>query len=308
MRFPIQFFRTPPSFDFVGQRVFGFILTGAGVLGTIAALWFNGLNFGIDFAGGIVIEAKTEGQADISKMREILDKPEFGDPMLQAVGEGDVVMIRLGAGDDQDQNRVAGHVRELLDQEYGAPLEYQRVDYVGPQVGQELIIGSAMAIGLSLLAILIYLWFRFEWQFGVGGILALIHDGVLTVGFFAVTQIEFNLTSVAAVLTIIGYSINDSVVIYDRIRENLRKYKTKPINDIINLSVNETLARTFMTVGTVAAALLGLVFYGGDVLYGFSAAMLFGCVVGTYSSVYISATVLIYLNLRRSGELQARTA
>jgi len=308
MRFPIQFFRTPPKFDFIGHRWLGFLLTGAGVLGTIFSLWYQGLNFGIDFSGGIVIEARTEEKADIAKMREILDKPEFGDPMLQEVGDGHVIMIRIGAKEGDEQSKVAAHVRELLDASYGAPIEYQRVDYVGPQVGRELLIGSAMATGLSLLAIMIYLWFRFEWQYGVGGILALIHDATLTVGFFSFTQIEFNLTSVAAVLTIVGYSINDSVVIYDRIRENLRKYKTKPLNEVLNLSINETLARTIMTVGTVAAALLGLVFFGGDVLFGFSAAMLFGCFVGTYSSVYISAVILIYLDLRRSGEVGAKAA
>lgn len=300
MRFPFQIFRTPPSFDFIGKRWIGFVVTGLGVVITGVSLYTNGLNFGIDFAGGIVIEAKTEDKADIGKMRDILSDPAFGDPVLQSVGTGDVVMIRIGAKEGDEQAKLVSKARDALNSAYGSPIDYQRVDYVGPQVGRELIIGSATAIGLSLLAIMIYLWFRFEWQYGVGGILALIHDAILTVGFFSVTQIEFNLTSVAAVLTIVGYSINDSVVIYDRIRENLRKYKKMPTGNVINLSVNETLARTFMTVGTVIAALLGLLLFGGDVLYGFSAAMLFGCVVGTYSSVYISAPVLMYLKLRRS--------
>lgn len=305
MHFPFQIFRTPPSFDFIGKRWIGFIITGLGVVITIVSLYTNGLNFGIDFAGGIVIEAKTEGKADIGKMREILSDPAFGDPVLQSVGTGDVVMIRIGAKEGDEQAKLVSKARDALNNAYGAPIDYQRVDYVGPQVGRELIVGSATAIGLSLLAIMIYLWFRFEWQYGVGGILALIHDAILTVGFFSVTQTEFNLTSVAAVLTIVGYSINDSVVIYDRIRENLRKYKKMPTGNVINLSVNETLARTFMTVGTVMAALLGLLLFGGDVLYGFSAAMLFGCVVGTYSSVYISAPVLMYLRLRRSESAPA---
>lgn len=300
MHFPFQIFRTPPSFDFIGKRWIGFLVTGLGIAISFGSLAVNGLNFGIDFAGGIVIEAKTEGEADIAKMRELLTDPQFGEPMLQSVGSGDVVMIRIGAKEGDEQSKIAQNVRTILDEGYGAPLEYQRVDYVGPQVGKELIVGSAMALGFSLLAIMIYLWFRFEWQYGLGGILSLIHDAILTIGFYSVTQIEFNLTSVAAVLTIVGYSINDSVVIYDRVRENLRKYKKMPLGNVINLSVNETLARTFMTVGTVAAALLGLIWFGGDVLYGFSAAMLFGCVFGTYSSVYISAPVLIYLNLRRS--------
>lgn len=300
MRFPIQIFRTPPSFDFIGKRWIGFLVTGLGIVISFGSLAVNGLNFGIDFAGGIVIEAKTDGEVDISKVRELLHDPAFGEPIIQSVGTGDVVMIRIGAQEGEEQAKIAQHVRKVLDEGYGAPIDYQRVDYVGPQVGQELIVGSAMALGFSLLAIMVYLWFRFEWQYGLGGILSLIHDAILTVGFYSITQIEFNLTSVAAVLTIVGYSINDSVVIYDRVRENLRKYKKMPLGAVINLSVNETLARTFMTVGTVAAALLGLLFFGGEVLYGFTAAMLFGCIFGTYSSVYISAPVLIYLNLRRS--------
>ena len=300
MRFPLQFFRTPPKFNLIGQRWFGFLFTGTSVLATIVSLYINGLNFGIDFSGGIVMEVKTEQQADIGKMRKLLADPTLGDPMLQAVNDGDVVMIRIGAKEGENQAKIVDHVRELLDSGYGAKLEYQRVDYVGPQVGRELVVGSALAMILSLAAIMVYLWFRFEWQYGVGGIVALIHDAILTIGFFSVTQIEFNLTSVAAILTIIGYSINDSVVIYDRIRENLRKYKAKPLAEVINQSVNETLARTIMTVGTVITALLGLLFFGGDVLYGFSAAMLFGCVVGTYSSVYISSLILVYLKLKRS--------
>ena len=191
---------------------------------------------------------------------------------------------------------------------YGAPIEYLRVDYVGPQVGGELIRGSFMALIFAMVAMMFYLWFRFEWQYGAGGILALLHDAILTVGFYSVTQIEFNLTSVAAILTVIGYSINDSVVIYDRVRENLRKYKIKPVDEVLNLAVNETLGRTFLTGGTVLMALLGLVIFGGDVLFGFSAAMIFGVIVGTYSSIYVSSTVLIYLNLRRSEliELKAK--
>jgi preprotein translocase subunit SecF len=298
MHFPLQLFKTPPSFDFIGKRWIGFALTGIGVVITIISLTVNGLNFGIDFAGGIVVEAKTENTADIAKMRRLLADPAFGDPLLQSVGSGDVVMIRIGAAEGEQQAAIVTKLREVLDNGYGAPITYQRVDYVGPQVGRELVIGSMQALAFALIAIMLYLWFRFEWQYGVGGILALFHDAILTIGFFSITGLEFNLTSVAAVLTIVGYSINDSVVIYDRVRENLRKYKKMPITDVINLSINETLARTFMTVGTVIAALLGLLFFGGDVLHGFSAAMLFGCVVGTYSSVYISVPVLIYLGLR----------
>ena len=301
MRFPIQIFRTLPNFDFVGYRKAGFVITIIGILATFASLAVNGLNFGIDFSGGVVMEVRTEAPADINKMRKILETPQTKNAMMQSVGtDGRQVMIRLKPEGDAKQNEVSQAVRSTLDASYGAKIEYLRVDYVGPQVGGELIRGSFMALTLAMVAMAIYLWFRFEWQYGFGGILALLHDAILVVGFYSVTGIEFNLTSVAAVLTVIGYSINDSVVIYDRVREDLRKFKVKPVPEVINLACNETLARTFLTGGTVLMALIGLVIFGGDVLFGFSAAMIFGVIVGTYSSIYVSSTVLIYLNLRRS--------
>ncbi len=301
MRFPIQIFRNVPNFNFIGTRQIGFAITLLGLLGTIALVSTKGLEFGIDFTGGVVMEVRTEAPADISKMRKLLETDRTKDASLQAVGGDHQVMIRLKPQGSESQKDVSEAVRKELDAGYGAPIDYLRVDYVGPQVGRELINGSMLAGGLAMLAMMLYLWFRFEWQYGVGGIIALLHDAVLTVGFFALTRLEFNLTSVAAVLTVIGYSINDSVVIYDRIRENLRKYKVKPVGEIINLSVNETLARTFLTGGTVLMALLGLVLLGGDVLFGFSAAMIFGVVIGTYSSIYVSAHVLYYLDLRNEG-------
>ena len=301
MRFPIQIFHTLPNFDFVGYRKAGFVITIIGILATFASLAVNGLNFGIDFSGGVVMEVRTEAPADINKMRKILETPQTKNAMMQSVGtDGRQVMIRLKPEGDAKQNEVSQAVRSTLDASYGAKIEYLRVDYVGPQVGGELIRGSFMALTLAMVAMAIYLWFRFEWQYGFGGILALLHDAILVVGFYSVTGIEFNLTSVAAVLTVIGYSINDSVVIYDRVREDLRKFKVKPVPEVINLACNETLARTFLTGGTVLMALIGLVIFGGDVLFGFSAAMIFGVIVGTYSSIYVSSTVLIYLNLRRS--------
>ena len=301
MRFPFQMFRTVPTFDFVGYRKAGFAITIIGILATFASLAINGLNFGIDFLGGVVMEVRTEQAADINKMRSILETANTKDASLQSVGtDGREVMIRLKPQGDENQNQVSQAVRATLDAAYGAPIEYLRVDYVGPQVGGELIRGSFMALTFAMLAMAVYLWFRFEWQYGFGGILALMHDAILVVGFYSVTQIEFNLTSVAALLTVIGYSINDSVVIYDRVREDLRKFKVKSVPDVINLACNETLARTFLTGGTVLAALTGLVIFGGDVLFGFSAAMIFGVIVGTYSSIYVSSTILIYMNLRRS--------
>ncbi|MDX2095711.1 MAG: protein translocase subunit SecF [Alphaproteobacteria bacterium] len=301
MHFPFQIFRTVPAYDFVGYRKAGFALTLFGVAATLVSLAVNGLNFGIDFSGGVVMEVRTEQAADINKMRGLLETAQTKNASLQSVGsDGRQVLIRLKPEGDANQNQVSQAVRSTLDAGYGAPIEYLRMDYVGPQVGGELIRGSFLALTFAMIAMMFYLWFRFEWQYGLGGIVALLHDAVLVVGFYSVTGIEFNLTSVAALLTVIGYSINDSVVIYDRVREDLRKYKVKPVADVINLACNETLARTFLTGGTVLMALIGLVTLGGEVLFGFSAAMIFGVIVGTYSSIYVSSTILIYLNLRRS--------
>ncbi len=307
MKFPFHLFRTVPTYDFIGYRKAGFALTIIGVIATFVSLALNGLNFGIDFAGGVVMEIRTEQTADVSKMRTLLETEETKNASLQSVGaEGRNVMIRLKPEGDKKQNEVAQAVRSVLDSGYGAPIEYLRVDYVGPQVGGELVRGSFIALFAAMGAMALYLWFRFEWQYGVGGILALLHDAILTVGFYSVTGIEFNLTSVAAVLTVIGYSINDSVVIYDRVRENLRKFKVKSVPDVLNLAINETLARTFLTGGTLLMALIGLVTFGGEVLFGFSAAMIFGVIVGTYSSIYVSSTILVYLNLRRSELIESK--
>ncbi len=309
MRFPLQIFRTVPAYDFIGYRKVGFAITLLGIAATFVSLAVNGLNFGIDFSGGVVMEVRTETATDLTKMRSLLETTApTKNASLQSVGDdGREVMIRVKPEGDAKQNEVAQAVRQVLDAGYGAPLEYLRTDYVGPQVGNELIRGSFLALTFAMLAMAMYLWFRFEWQYGVGGILALLHDAILVVGFYSVTQIEFNLTSVAALLTVIGYSINDSVVIYDRVREDFRKYKVKPVAEVLNLACNETLARTFLTGGTVLMALLGLVIFGGDVLFGFSAAMIFGVIIGTYSSIYVSSTILVYMNLRRS-ELPTTTA
>ena len=299
MRFPIQVFPKVPTFNFIGHRAVGFAITAALLALTGWSLATKGLNFGIDFTGGVVMEVRTKGEADVGKMRQLLDVEGTSNASLQSIDGGREVLIRLKPEGEAKQSAVAQLVRERLDAGYGSTVEYLRVDYVGPQVGGELIRGSIIALAAALGAMMLYLWFRFEWQFGVGGILALLHDTVLAFGFYSLTQLEFNLTSVAAILTIIGYSINDSVVIYDRVRENLRKFKVRPLSEVLNLSINETLARTFLTGGTVLCALIGLIGFGGDVLFGFSAAMAAGVVIGTFSSIYVSATVLIYMDLRR---------
>lgn len=308
MKFPIRFLDKVPNVNFIGHRWYGFAITFLGMLITAGSLYFNGLNYGIDFTGGVVLEVRTESQSDLGKMREILETPEFSGAMLQSVGTtGDEVMIRLAPQKGMEQAKVADNVRALLDKKYGEKVDYLRVDYVGAQVGEELITDSLIATGLALFMMLLYLWFRFEWQFGVGGISALLHDAIMIIGFYSVTQIEFNLTSVAAVLTVIGYSINDSVVIYDRVRENLRKYKKMPMRDLIDLSVNETLSRTIITGVTGLMALGVMAFYGGEALFAFAVAMAFGIVVGTYSSIYVAAPILLLLGIgKREGAQSAK--
>ena len=298
MRFPIRFLPDTPKIGFVKARVAGFVLSIIALLGTAFLLYDKGLNLGIDFAGGVVIEAQAENEVDIAKMRAILADSDAKSASLQHIGDGTQVMIRMLPQAGMKQAVLVEDVKTMLNESYGAPLEYLRVDVVGPQVGDEMIEGSIMAICFGMLAIMLFLWFRFEWQFGLGGILALFHDAVLTVGFFALTQLEFNLTSVAAILTVVGYSINDSVVIYDRIRENMRKHKKTALEQIIDNSLNQTLSRTILTSGTLMIAVAALALYGGDVLFGFSVAMLFGAFVGTYSSIYVSATILTVLRPR----------
>jgi preprotein translocase subunit SecF len=295
-----------PKLRFVRYKMPALICSLLCILGSFGLLATKGLNLGIDFRGGLVMEIRvSETAAPLSTLRGLLADPQFGEVSLQDVGLPEngqhTVMIRLQA-EEGKQDVVITRVKNLFTQTLATPVEYRKIDYVGPQVGSELLRGGILSLALACTGILLYIWFRFEWQFGVGGILALFHDSVLTMGFFSLTGLEFNLTSVAALLTIIGYSINDSVVIYDRIRENLRRYKKLPLSELLDLSINETLSRTILTGGSTLLALVALAMFGGPVLYSFSLSMLFGVLVGTYSSIYISATVLDFMRFRAVEE------
>jgi preprotein translocase subunit SecF len=274
------------------------ILSIVGIIGSIALVLIKGLNFGIDFAGGILIEARIEDKVNIAEMRKFLSQ-EIHDVQIQNIDKNDY-LIRV-AKTSEDQTIIIKNIQNLLQSKYNK-IEYRKVDYVGPQVGRELILKGFLALSLSFLFIMIYIWIRFDWQFGIGGIFALLHDAALTIGFFSLTQLEFNLTSIASILTIIGYSINDSVVIYDRIRENLRRYKKIDLASLINSSTNSTLSRTILTASATLASLLALIFYGGEVLFSFSMATFFGILIGTYSSIYISAPILLYFDPRKKDK------
>jgi preprotein translocase subunit SecF len=294
---PLIVIRRVPQIDFMRWHHFGFAFSALLSIATVVLFLTQGLNYGIDFIGGTLIEARTQGPADLAAMRTKLDSLKLGEASLQQFGSPNEVLIRLPQqpGGDAAQMQAVQKAREAL----GQGVEIRRTEVVGPSVGSELIRAGMLATVLALGAIMIYVWFRFEWQFGVGATLATLHDVITTVGLFAIFQLEFNLTTLAAILTVAGYSINDTVVIYDRVRESMRKHRTMPFRDLINLALNETLSRTILTVSTVALAVLALLFFGGEVLRGFSIAMLWGIVIGTYSSLFIAAPILYYVQPNR---------
>lgn len=303
----LKLFPTRPNFDFMGKRWIGFFLSLSLTLLSLGLCATKGLNLGIDFTGGILMEVHAEKPIELAPLRATLNNQGYGEISLQQLGSEQDVMIRIQVSEKDDQAKMTAHVKDLLSQHIGGALDYRKIDYVGPTVGQELIEAGVMAVLLAFAAIMCYVWFRFEWQYGVGAILSLFHDAIMVIGFFAVTRFEFGLTAIAAILTIVGYSINDTVVIYDRIRENMRRFKKMPVEELLNLSLNETLSRTILTAGTTFLAALALALFGGEVIAGFSWAMVFGVVVGCYSSIYISAPTLIYLNIR-SNEAAAAQA
>ncbi len=280
--------------DFVGVRWFGFAFTGLTMLITVAALTFWGFNLGIDFTGGVVIEAhKTDGDVDVGALRAQLGAMEFGEVVIQTFGGPSDISIRVKpttamAGQEQ---LVVQQVKDAL----GPSYEFRKTDSVGPKISDELFTNGVIACLLSIVMIAVYVAFRFEWQFGIAAFVATFHDVLVTAGLFAVLQMDFNLNSVAALLTLAGYSINDTVVVFDRIRENRRKYKKMPLGELINLSTNQTLSRTVMTSVCTALSVIPLVLYGGEALWGFSVAILFGIAIGTYSSIYVASALLLYM-------------
>jgi preprotein translocase subunit SecF len=285
------------KFDFMRFRRISFPISALLSIAAILLYFFHGLNFGIDFIGGTLIEVQSKaGPADLSKMRTTLSGLGLGDVQLQQFGAPTDVLIRVAQqpGGEQAQQAAINKVREAL----GTEVEYRRIEVVGPRVSTELLAYSTIGLGLAILAILIYLWFRFEWQFALGAMIANVHDIVLTIGFMSISQVDFDLTSIAALLTILGYSLNDTVVIYDRIREMLRRYKKMPMPELLNESINSTLSRSIITHVTVTLALLALLLFGGNAIHSFTAVMMFGVVlVGTYTSIFIAAPILIYLGV-----------
>jgi len=293
---PIRLLRSVPKIDYFRFHKLCFALSAILCVVSVVSIATRGLNYGVDFAGGVMIEVRTPGPANLSDMRERINALNLGDVSLQEFGSASEVLIRVErqAGGEQAEMAAVRQIRAAL----GEGIEYRRVEVVGPKVGAELIEGSILAVALSLSGILAYMAFRYGWQASVSGVLALLHDCITTVGLFSVTGMQFDLNTVAAVVTIAGFSINDTVVIDDRIRENSRKYKRMDFRELINLSVNQTMARTVMTNGLVFLAVVALVFFGGPVLFNFSIAMLWGVIIGTYSTIYVAAPLEWYLAAR----------
>ena len=290
------------KFDFMRFRRISFPISALLSIMAVVLYFTHGLNFGIDFVGGTLMEVQSKGgPADLSKMRTTVNGLGLGEVQLQQFGAPTDVLLRVAQqpGGEGAQQAAVAKVREAL----GDTVDYRRVEVVGPRVSTELLAYGTLGLVLAIFSIQIYLWFRFEWQFALGAMIANVHDSVLTIGFMSITQIDFDLTSIAALLTILGYSLNDTVVIYDRIRENLRRYKRMPMPDLLNSSVNSTLSRSIITHVTVTLALLALFLFGGHAIHSFTATMIFGVVlVGTYTSIFIAAPILIYLGVGTGRE------
>jgi preprotein translocase subunit SecF len=297
------------KFDFMRFRRVSFPASAVLSIVAICLYFFVGLHFGIDFVGGTLLEVKTQsGQpADLAKMRTTLGTLALGDIQLQEFGAQDRVLIRIPQqpGGEAAQGAASAKVKAAL----GDEVVVERTEVVGPRISTEMLATSTVGLMAAILAILVYLWFRFEWQFALGAMVANVHDLVLTIGYMSLMQIDFDLSSIAALLTILGYSLNDTVVIYDRIREMLRRYKRMPMPDLLNISVNSTLSRSIITHLTVTLSLLALLFFGGHAIHSFVSTMIFGVVlVGTYTSVFIAAPILIYLGVGTTRAAVEETA
>ena len=299
---PLRIVPDDTHFDFTQFRRISFPISATLSIIAIVLFFTHGLNFGIDFKGGTLMEVRAKsGTADLAQMRSPLGRLGLGEVQLQQFGGASDVLIRVAEqpGGDKAQQDALEKVRGAL----GESVEYRRIEVVGPRVSGELLGWGMAGLMLAIGAILVYLWFRFEWQFALGAMIANVHDIVLTIGFMSITQVDFDLTSIAALLTILGYSLNDTVVIYDRIREMLRRYKKMPMPQLLNESINSTLSRSIITHLTVTLALLALLLFGGQAIHSFTAVMMFGVVlVGTYTSIFIAAPILIYLGVGEHRE------
>ena len=294
----LRFIPSDTRIGFIRYRMISFAVSGLLMLASIGLFFTAGLNYGIDFKGGTLIEVRNKsGPIELGAMRSRLSKIGVGEVQIQEFGAPTDVLIRIEQqkGGEKNQQNAIRKVKETL----GDSVDYRRVEVVGPTVSGELIQSGMIAILVAIFSVLLYIWFRFEWQFSIGAVAALVHDVVLTIGLFCLLQLEFGLSIIAAILTIVGYSLNDTVVVFDRVRENLRKYKKMPFSELLDHSVNDTLSRTILTSVTTLIALLSLYVFGGQVIRGFTFAMIWGVLVGTYSSVFVASPLLLLLGVKR---------
>ncbi|QBF33249.1 protein translocase subunit SecF [Thalassococcus sp. S3] len=303
------------AFDFFGRWKLWLGISGLLMVLAFVSFMLQGLNYGIDFRGGTTIRTESAQPVDVGLYRSAIDVLNLGDVSITEVfdptfgPEQNVAMIRIQAqeGEEAVTSSMINDVRAALQAEV-PDIEFDAVESVGPKVSGELIQTAAIAVLLAIAAVLVYIWLRFEWQFALGAVAALVHDVILTIGIFSELQIRFDLAIIAALLTIVGYSLNDTVVVFDRVRENLRKYKKKPLSEVLNISINETLSRTIMTSVTTLLALISLFVLGGDVIRGFVFAMIWGVIIGTYSSVFVASAILLYLGVKRDWSKPDNTA
>jgi len=295
----------PTHLDFMQHRKPAMVVSIVLILISLGAVLLQGLKLGIDFTGGTLLEVGFEQPADLTQVRSVLDQEGFGDATVQLFGTPQDVLIRLAPKDEESSAQLSDKAFAALDGAIGGA-DLRRVEFVGPQVGDELTEDGGLAVLYAMFGILIYVALRFEYRFSLGAVIALVHDVIITIGIFALFQIEFDLPVLAAVLAVIGYSLNDTIVVYDRIRENFRKMRKGTVLDIINRSLNQTLSRTIVTSGTTLLVLLALFFLGGEIIRGFALALIVGVVVGTYSSIYVASTSIVMLGVSRTDLLPVK--
>jgi preprotein translocase subunit SecF len=294
---------TKNNIDFMRLRKPAMMLSGVLMLLSLISLFTFKLNVGIDFTGGSIIEVGYQQAVELEPIRNALANQGFGDAIVQHFGSASEVLIRLVPDVDKDKAELSSEIIGLLQAANDAEIDVRRVDFVGPQVGEELTEDGGLAVLYALIAILIYVAFRFEYRFSLGAVAALVHDVLITLGIFSVLQLDFNLSVLAAILAVIGYSLNDTIVVFDRVRENFRKIRKKTSLEVINISVNQTISRTLMTSFTTLLVLLSLFFLGGEVIHSFAMALIIGVLVGTYSSIYVATTAALLLGISRSDLL-----
>ena len=300
-----RFIKKTPKIKFIENRKKFYILSILFAIISIFSLWLKGLNFGIDFKGGLLVEIKLDNNIELESLRNNIEALNYGDFTLQKLDNSNnnfLIKIELSSDFQENQEVLITRLKEKIQSNFEGNTDYRRIEYVGPTVSNELIMTGIIAIVIAIFSMLIYIWFRFELPFAIGAVLALIHDTILTIGMFSITSLEFNLSTVAAILLIIGYSMNDTVVVYDRVRENLKKFKKLDTFALLNKSINETLSRTINTTATTILALLALFIFGGNIIKDFSLAMIWGIAIGTYSSILIATPILLNMKITKTNK------